>query len=57
MRTHRVLLLLVQGEGGAQGHVGLRVQGAHRDGRVGAARGANRGLRKGGRWASVHTAQ
>eukprot|EP00069_Balaena_mysticetus_P020219 bmy_02712T0 len=43
--TYRLLLLLGQRERGAQGHAGLRVQGADRDGRVRAARGADGGLR------------
>ena len=46
--TYRLLLLLRQRERGTEGHARLGVQGAHRNGRVGAARRADGWLRAAG---------
>ena len=45
--SYRVLLLFVQREGGAQGHVGLRMERSDRDGRIRPPRSADRRLRGG----------
>lgn len=45
LQSYRVLLLLVQRERGAKGHVGLGVQGSHGDGGVGSSGSADGRLR------------
>lgn len=51
--TYRLLLVLRQGESGAQGHARLRLQRAYGDGRVRAAWSADGGLKQTRPWSAV----